>query len=349
MVDVFGLENLSRWVGLNDKRDTQKDRLSKFQPISQPRPKKVALALGGGAALGWAHIGFLQVLKEHKLIPDMVVGTSIGAIAGAAFASDRLNELESFARSLTPRKMLTWMDFSLARGGLINGEKLAKELHNHFGNSKIEDLAIPFYCVATDLMTGEEVWFNKGDLVSAVRASYAIPGVFVPVKTGNRWLVDGGLTNPLPVSAARHFGADKVIAIMLDDHWKNRGSIVETGSIAPSFEATSNLLSDIHFPFFSKGSSNDNNEKPKLYRVIIRSISIGQEKLSELQLSRFPPDLLIAPRLAGIEPFEFYKARTLIHRGRQAALLNLPQLEEMLSPDAIDDISHDESLEDISS
>ena len=175
----------------------------------------IGLALGGGAARGFAHIGIVRTLVAHGIVPNVVVGTSIGAVVGGAYAAGHLDTLEEWARSLQPRNILGYLDIRLNGSGLIGGAKLAAELEAAMGQSLIEDLPVKFATVATEVRTGHEIWLTHGRMVDAMRASYALPGIFSPVLVGDRWLVDGALVNPVPVSAARAFGAEIVIAANL--------------------------------------------------------------------------------------------------------------------------------------
>src|SRR3954467_12135203 len=175
----------------------------------------IGLALGGGAARGFAHIGIVRTLVAHGIVPNVVVGTSIGAVVGGAYAAGHLDTLEAWARSLQPRNILSYLDIRLNGSGLIGGAKLAAELEASMGQTLIEDLPVKYATVATEVRTGHEIWLTHGRMVDAMRASYALPGIFSPVLVGDRWLVDGALVNPVPVSAARAFGAGIVIAANL--------------------------------------------------------------------------------------------------------------------------------------
>src|SRR5882724_8738945 len=175
----------------------------------------IGLALGGGAARGFAHIGIVRTLVAHGIIPNVVVGTSIGAVVGGAYAAGHLDTLEEWARSLQPRNILGYLDIRLNGSGLIGGARLAAQLEAAVGQSLIEDLPVKFATVATEVRTGHEIWLTHGRMVDAMRASYALPGIFAPVLIGDRWLVDGALVNPVPVSAARALGAEIVIAANL--------------------------------------------------------------------------------------------------------------------------------------
>jgi NTE family protein len=200
---------------------------------------RIGLALGSGVARGWAHIGVLRALAKADIHPDVVVGTSIGAVVGGCYVADELDTLEAFARSLTRRKILGLLDFNFAGSGLINGQRLSIALEEHLKDVDIETFARRFVAVATEIGTGHEVWLSRGPMVQALRASYAIPGIFKPVKLNGRWLFDGALVNPVPVSVARALGARYVIAVNLSSDLSGRGS---TSPVADSLPATDSAL-----------------------------------------------------------------------------------------------------------
>ena len=202
---------LDNWMGRGQKGSDGHDKVG----LGTVRRPVIGLALGGGAARGFAHIGIIRTLVAHGIVPNVVVGTSIGAVVGGAYASGHLDALEEWARSLQPRNIFGYLDIRLNGSGLIGGAKLAAELEATMGQSLIEDLPVKFATVATEVRTGHEIWLTHGRMVDAMRASYALPGIFSPVLIGDRWLVDGALVNPVPVSAARALGAEIVIAANL--------------------------------------------------------------------------------------------------------------------------------------
>lgn len=177
---------------------------------------KVGLALGSGAARGWAHIGVLRALEEAGIEPDVICGTSIGAVVGAAYLTEQLDELQSWAQSMGWLGMLGIIDVTLRRGGLVAAERAIERFRNHRTEVNIEGLHKPFAAVATDLGTGREIWLREGPLLTAVQASSAMPGLFPAVRHDGHWLVDGALVNPVPVSLCRALGADVVIAVNLN-------------------------------------------------------------------------------------------------------------------------------------
>jgi NTE family protein len=186
----------------------------------------IGLALGGGAARGFAHIGVLRTLLAHGLIPDVVTGTSMGAVVGGCYAAGQLELFAKWAVGLTRRRVLGYLDVSLSGSGLINGMRLARHLEATLGRTKIEALDTRFAAIATELDTGHEVWLTRGRLVEALRASYSLPGVFAPAHIGKRWLVDGALVNPVPVSAARALDARIVIGVNLNADLPGRGATI---------------------------------------------------------------------------------------------------------------------------
>ena len=186
----------------------------------------IGLALGGGAARGFAHIGVMHALAAHGIVPDVIVGTSIGAVVGGCFAAQQLDTLEQWARSLNVRSVMKYLDINLSGSGLISGNHLAKNLEAGLRDTRIDELPTRFAAIATEFNTGHEIWLTRGRMVEALRASYALPGIFPPVKIGGRWLVDGALVNPVPVSAARALGARLVIAVNLNSDLFGRGTII---------------------------------------------------------------------------------------------------------------------------
>ena len=195
--------------------------------VGRSRRAKVGVVLGAGAARGWAHIGAMQELGALGFKPDVVVGSSIGSLVGGCYAAGRLEMLEAFARSLTRRRVLGLLDFSFAGSGLIGGERLRARLEAALGGIQIEDLPIRFAGVATEIGDGHEIWLRRGSLVDAIRASYALPGVFEPVKIDGRWLFDGAIVNPVPVSVARALGAERVIALNISSDSVGRGTALQ--------------------------------------------------------------------------------------------------------------------------
>lgn len=301
---------------------------------------KVGIALGGGAARGWAHIGVLRALAKAGIEPDIIVGTSIGAVVGGCYLAGQVDELERFALSLNRRRILGYLDFNLAGTGLINGDRLGTQLERHLGPRTIESLPKPFAAVATELRSGNEIWLSRGNLVEAMRASYALPGIFPPQRVKGRWLFDGALVNPVPVSVCRALGARYVIAVNLNADQCTRGTVLPDigdvpddtphpdepteGAVTPGAgSAVSSLLRRQWF-----GSSTDT--RPGISRVVTDALSIVQDRIARSRLAGDPPDAVINPRLSGVGPFEFHRARDLIAHGEAAARREVDDLAHQL-------------------
>lgn len=300
---------------------------------------KLGLALGGGAAKGWSHIGFMRALDEAGIKPDIICGTSMGAVVGGCWAAGHLEELEKFARSLTQRRVFALMDVSLSGSGLINGTRLGKLLTQHLNGINIEDLETSFTCIATELSNGNEVWLTKGDLPNALQASYALPGVFKPVQIEDRWLVDGALVNPVPVTACRTMGADYVIGITLSSGGVGKGTVMANTMLSTPLneddiegldledETGLNKNTDakrlIHRQILGRKDG-----PPGISSVMMQSFNIIQDRISRSRLAGDPPDTLISPQIGDISLFDFHRASEAIDAGYQAA----KPIIDMLAP-----------------
>jgi NTE family protein len=289
---------------------------------SRARQRRFGLALGGGAARGWAHIGALKALTEMDLAPVIVAGTSIGALVGGCFAAGKLAELEEFALSLTKRRVLGLLDVSLTGTGLISGDRLRKLLDLHLKGCTFENLPLRFTAIATEYGTGHEVWLNKGDVIEAMRASYALPGVFTPVRVGERWLMDGALVNPIPITAARAMGADVVACVGLNTDVKSRGVTIQ--AYVPHENAVNAAVTMVNegplrgaFSLW-RGLVGRSTGAPGLAAVMIDAFNITQDRISRSRLAGDPPDVMIGPRLNAIGLFEFYRAKEAIELGYEA-------------------------------
>jgi len=303
----------------------------------------IGLALGGGAARGLAHIGIVRTLIAHGIVPNVVVGTSIGAVVGGAYATGQLDTLEEWARKLQPRNLLGYLDIRLNGSGLIGGDKLAAQLEAAIGPILIEDLPMKFATVATEVRTGHEIWLTHGRMVDAMRASYALPGIFSPVLVGDRWLVDGALVNPVPVSAARAFGAEIVIAANLSsDIFAHSTTIYSHGpaaevTVAAAPETTiepaapkrgfGRLFSaerTMKREFFGSAG------RPGISSVMVDAFNIMQDRITRARLAGDPPDLLISPRVGEIGWFDFHRAGDLIAYGARAAERAIDSIQEAI-------------------
>ena len=296
------------------------------------RPR-IGIALGGGAARGWAHIGVLKSLVAAGLEPDIVAGTSIGAVAGACYVTGRLDTLEEFACALTRRRMFGFLDFNFSGSGLITGQRLSARLENHLREYTIEGLDRRFVAVATELGTGHEVWLNKGSLVNALNASFALPGIFRPVKINGRWLIDGALVNPIPVSVCRALGARIVIAVNLSCDLLHKGSIIhdQANFTEPAAVPEDNRLPGnngraalhlLHRQIFGR-----NKDAPGISAVMMDAINITQDRIARSRLAGDPPDITIGPKTGNIGLFDFHRASEAIDLGARAAEKQIEEIK----------------------
>lgn len=294
--------------------------------MSKHRPR-IGLALGGGGARGWAHLGVIRVLEEAGFAPEIVCGTSMGAIVAAGYAAGEFERLDRWARTLDWPAVASLMDWRLA-GGLMQGTRLVDFFRAHFDDCGIEQLPRRFGCVATELTTGREVWLREGPVIDAVRASIAMPGLLAPVVQDERLLVDGGLVNPVPVSLCRALGADIVIAVDLNwDLIGRRAKLRELPSTPPG--QASNALVDTIFGRFRERTL-DPQESPSLKDVVLTSLNIMQVRITQSRLAGEPADVLIRPHLGGIVAMDFHRAAAAAAEGERAAREALPQLEPLL-------------------
>ena len=338
---------LDSWIGRGQNGGQVRDKTIGRRPV-------IGLALGGGAARGFAHIGIVRTLIAYGIVPNVVVGTSIGAVVGGSFAAGHLDTLETWARGLQPRNVLSYLDLKLNGSGLIGGAKLAAELEVSLGQTLIEELPLKFATVATEVRTGHETWLTHGRIVEAMRASYALPGIFAPVLIGDRWLVDGALVNPVPVSAARALGAEIVIAANVSsDIFAHSTTIYSHGAAAAAQEVTAEPAAPrrgigkffsaeraVKREFFGSGG------RPGISSVMVDAFNIMQDRITRARLAGDPPDLLITPRVGQIGWFDFHRADELIAHGTRAAERAIASIQEVIdvlaTPDtkaAIDDPS----------
>ncbi|MEE8189902.1 MAG: patatin-like phospholipase family protein [Kiloniellales bacterium] len=306
-------------------------------PGSEPhwRPK-IGIALGSGVARGWAHLGVLRALERYGFKPDVLAGTSVGALVGGAYLAGHAEGLEAWARSLNKMRMVSYLDFRGRGGGLIGGRDLVKAMEEHLGGVMIENLPTPFVAIATDLVTGHEVWLRKGSMVEAMRSSFSLPGVFEPQRVNGRWLIDGALVNPVPVSACQAMGAQMTIAVNLntDIIGRERASDSAVPTIA-GFDLLTEMektpvsvsgLTSIARRFFGRETNT-----PSMFGVLISSLNIMQDRITRSRLAGEPPDVQIAPRLGHLGLFEFDRAEEAIGEGEAAVERALPRLRQALA------------------
>jgi len=295
----------------------------------------IGLALGGGAARGFAHIGVVRTLAAHGIIPDVIVGTSIGAVVGGSYAANQLDGLEQWARGLTVRGILSYLDISLSGSGLISGGHLATQLEAAMSDSRIDDLPIRFAAIATEFNTGHEIWLTRGRLVDALRASYALPGIFPPVRIGGRWLVDGALVDPVPVSAARALGARLVIAVNLNSDLFGRGTIIADHGSDDSDDIVPDQTNGLRSLFGGKRQLRrqflGTRGRPGIPTVMVEAFNVMQDRITRARLAGDPPDVLISPRLGAIGWFDFHRANEAIAIGAEAAEKSLDAVTEAVA------------------
>lgn len=298
--------------------------------MTATRPR-IGIALGSGIARGWAHIGVLRGLERRGIRPDIVCGTSVGAFIGAAYVAERLDTLEAWVRDLNKLRLTRLFDFQFAHGGLLAGRKMLQVFDEELPGVLIEDLPRRFACVCTDLDAGHEVWVQEGSLVDAVRASSAVPGILPPVKIDGRWLVDGALVNPVPVSVCRALGAHIVIAVDLS------ADLFETGRrrAAKEFEeaderAIINRMKPLPGADFVQHLFTHQNQAPSILGVMTRSLDIIQSRISRARLASDPPDLRLTPDLADFGMLQFDRAIDAINAGEAAVEDSRAVLRDLL-------------------
>ena len=300
--------------------------------LQEQRRPVIGIALGGGAARGWAHIGVVRALEDAGIYPDVVAGTSIGAVVGGCSVANHLNELERFALSLTRRRLLTLLDFNLRGSSLITGSRLTALLDRYLGHMRLEDLPRRFVSVATELGTGHEIWFQRGELVRALRASYALPGIFKPVRVDGRWLVDGALVNPVPVSVCRAHGARVVIAVTASGDMFGRGTVVHDGiaqngsnGVEEEDDATAGFHAEAK-GLLKRQLSGELEGPPGISSVMMEAFNIIQDRISRSRLAGDPPDVTISPRVGEIGLFDFHRAEEAISAGYEATQKSIEQI-----------------------
>ena len=296
------------------------------------RRPRIGIALGSGSARGWSHIGVLRALAEMGVEPDIVAGCSIGAFVGAAYVNGNLDAIEEWTRALDWKDILGFMDVTLIGGGLVQGDRLLQSAREFIASTRFETLEKPFGTVATNMETGREVWFREGPLLEGVRASLALPGLFTPIKVNGEWLVDGGLTNPVPVSLCRAMGAEIVIAVNLNgdivgkhrSRKKLRHPPQPKEEVNVEFNFMQRLAEQVRNGFSERreewlsGILGDSEERPGMFEVMASSINIMQDRITRSRMAGDPPEILIAPRLSHLALMEFDRAADAIAEGRAA-------------------------------
>lgn len=291
-----------------------------------PKPRQgVALALGGGAARGWAHIGVLRALEEADIQIDMIAGTSIGALVGGCYLAGKLDELEEFARGLTKRRLFGLLDFQFGGSGLLGGMKLDARMQEHLESVSFADLPKPFVCVATEIRTGHEIWLSGGSLITAMRASYALPGVFEPVLCNGRVLVDGALVNPVPVSVCRAYEQPLVVAVNLHYDLFGRAAVIKhTADVPPPEPGEAQKA-----PLVVDRGRGQRESRLGITGVMVEAFNIIQDRISRARLAGDPPDISLQPKLGHIGLTEFHRADESIRLGYEATIGQLSELKRL--------------------
>jgi NTE family protein len=306
--------------------------------------------LGSGAARGWAHIGVIHELAEMGIRPDIVVGASVGAVVGGALASGNLATFEEWVLSLGRVDIIRLLDAKMTGGGFLQGKSLMGAIGKQIGDPKIEELDIPFACVATELGSGRELWLREGSLLDACRASIALPGMFAPSRDDEgRLLVDGGMVNPVPVSLARAMGGEIIIAVNLnddlvgrhffiheaeadasdDDSERELAEIEEKDSTVAKWAARMKAGFGVRLDSYISSLRKKESPDPGLFDVIAGSIGIMQDRITRSRMAGEPPDVVIAPRLGQIGLMDFDRAKESIAEGREATKRRVHDIETL--------------------
>jgi NTE family protein len=300
---------------------------------------KVGLALGSGSARGWAHIGAIEALQEANIPIHYVAGTSIGAFVGAVYATGDLDSLKQFALQMDWKKVLSYFDVVFPRSGLMNGKKVHELFSLHTKARTFDDFKIPVKMIATDLNGGEKIIIDSGNIIESIRASVSIPGIFTPVYLNNKWLVDGGLVDPVPVKVVRDMGADVVIAIDLNSGLaskkppkkserkikqlqKERNEFITR--IASQYNNAERAVKNQINRWFSPSS------KPNIIDVLGSSVAIIEEQITRINLAMDPPNILIQPRLGDLKMFDFDQAERSIQEGYTQAKLQIDNIKSVI-------------------
>jgi NTE family protein len=320
------------------------------------RKPRIGLALGSGSARGWAHIGAIHALEERGVKPDVICGSSIGALVGAAYASGQLDKLEKWSTSLAWTTVVRLMDLSWS-GGLIRGARLFNLFNTILDDVDIDQLAVPYGAVATELGSGREVWLRHGKMLDAVRASCALPGIFRPAVRDGVLLVDGGLVNPVPVSMCRALGADIVIAIDLSwgklgiyrDRSRDKGgggSEDKGGRLDALPDGTVEMpvaprempgwLGKLGRGWMARAAKKVEEQvsnqvrMPSILEVFTTSLDIVEMRVARSRLAGDPADILLTPLLPGFGTMEFHRAKEAIEEGRASVERMAPLIEQVI-------------------
>lgn len=300
---------------------------------SKPR---IGLALGSGSSRGWSHIGIIDALTKLDINPDIVCGTSIGALVGASYVAGNLSRLESWVLSLSRMEIARFLEIGSGFSGFVNTRRLHGFLNQHVADDDvtIDGLEKHYAAVSTDLESGREIWFTEGSLIEAVWASISLPGLFPAIRHEGKWLVDGGLVNPVPVSVCRALGAECVIAVNLNGNIAGKHFEHEKRQAAQKSRVT-NLVTDLVREYAGSmfPASMTEDEAPGLFDAIAGSVNIAQDRITRSRMAGDPPDILLTPRLAHIGLLEFHRAKETIDEGRKCVERMRSEIEHTLNLD----------------
>ena len=300
------------------------------------RKLRLGLALGSGSARGWAHIGVIRALEERGIKPDMVCGSSIGALVGAAYAAGELERLEKWATGLAWTTVVRLMDLTW-RGGLIRGTRIFTLFRTIFQDREIDDLPMPYGAIATELHSGREMWLRHGKVLDAVRASCAMPGLFTPVVRDGAVLVDGGLVNPVPVSMCRALGAELVVAVDLS--WGKLGPYRQSKRRDATPREVPGWVDRLTSSWLQKKPKPDDPSIvkpeeaptiPSIFNVFMTSLDIVEMRVARGRLAGEPADVLITPLLPDFATMDFHRSAEAIQEGRAAVERMGPLLKQVL-------------------
>jgi NTE family protein len=315
------------WASFRSRPDAQEaNGPASSGGVADPKLSKktgISLALGGGAARGWAHIGVLRALDEAGIEVSMIAGTSIGALVGGCYLAGKLDALEEFARNLTKRRLFGLLDINFGGNGLFGGMKLDTKLREHMNGARFEDLPKPFVCVASEIRTGHEIWLSSGLLITAMRASYALPGVFEPVATNGRVLVDGALVNPVPVSVCRAYEQPLVVAVNLHYDLFGRAAVIKHSAGELMIEQDASPAARF------SAESRSKEARIGLTGVMVEAFNIIQDRISRARLAGDPPDLSLQPKLGHIGLTEFHRADEAIRIGYETTKAQIADLQRL--------------------
>jgi NTE family protein len=282
----------------------------------------IGLALGSGASRGWAHIGIIRALEDAGVVPNVICGTSVGAMVGASYAAGNLQVLTDWVLNSTRTDVLRFFDLKPGQAGFVDTSRFSQFLYHCVAaeDLRVEDLDKAYGAIATDLDTGREIWLREGLLADAVRASMAMPGLFPPVAQGRRWLVDGGLVNPVPVSTCHALGAEIVIAVNLNaDIVGRRRRRAEAATAQADASVLANLKKQAkEYSDFLFSKDNDEEPKPGLIYAISSAVNIFEDRITRSRLVGDPADVILSPKVGDIGILEFQRAHEAIEKGREA-------------------------------